>query len=82
MDFYKEILAHALAFGEVKIVFPGEAMDIAQIVEGECYKTLRKIKTIIDDDSLEDRECFIKIEEIISAFEEIGSYCGGRHDFS
>ena len=40
-----------------------------------------KIKAIIEDDSLEDKECFRKIEEIVCAFEEIGSNGGSRHDF-
>lgn len=79
MDLYKEILAHALAYGDVKVMFP--ALDPAQIVEGACYQALLKIKAIIEDDSLEDSECFIKIEEIICALEEIGSNGGSRHDF-
>lgn len=53
MELYKEILAHALAYGEVKITFPN--MNPAQIVEGTCYQALEKIKAIIADDSLEDR---------------------------
>jgi len=50
----------------------------------ETYRSLfpcQKIKAVIEDDSLEDRDCFIKIEEIVSAFEDIGSTCGPRHDF-
>ena len=56
-------------------------MDAAQIVELECYKALQKIKAIIEDDSLEDDTCFKKIEEIVCAFEQMGSSGGGRHDF-
>lgn len=81
MELYKEILIHALAYGDIKITFPGQELDIGQIVEGECYKTLQKIKAIIEDDSLEDDECFMKIEHIILALEEIGSSGGIRHDF-
>ena len=81
MELYKEILAHALSYGEVKITFQGQSPDIAQIVEGECYKALQKIKAIICDDSLEDSECFMKIEEIICLFEQLGIHCGTRHDF-
>ena len=40
-----------------------------------------QIKAIIEDDRLNDSECFQKIEEIIRAFEEIGSGGGIRHDF-
>lgn len=79
MELYKEILAHALTYGEVKVTFPD--MDISRIVEGECYKALQKIKAIIHDNGLEDAECFMKIEEIICTLENIGSSGGGRHDF-
>ncbi|MEE1055782.1 MAG: hypothetical protein UH239_00850 [Acutalibacteraceae bacterium] len=47
----------------------------------ESYKALQKIKTIIEDDSLEDKECFMKIEEIVCLFEALGSDGGNRHDF-
>ena len=81
MELYKEILAHALSYGEVHITFPGQELNITQIVENECYQALQKIKAIIHDDSLEDAECFMKIEHIILTLEEIGSSGGIRHDF-
>lgn len=81
MELYKEILAHALAYEELQINIPALQLNATQIVEMECYKALQKIKAIIEDDSLEDRECFMKIEEIVHAFEEIGSTGGTRHDF-
>ena len=81
MDLYKEILAHALTYGEVKITFPDQNCDLAKIVEGECYQALQKIKAIIQDDSLTDEECFLKIEEIVCVLESVGSGGGFRHDF-
>ena len=81
MDLYKEILSHALASGGVKITFSSEHPNIQQIVEGTCYNALQKIKAVIEDDSLEDEECFMKIEQIICVLEEIGSSGGTRHDF-
>ena len=81
MELYKEILTHALMNGEVQISFHGREPDIAKIVECVCYQALEKIKAIIEDDSLEDDECFMKIEEIVCALEEIGSGGGTRHDF-
>ena len=81
MELYKEILAHALTYGEVKVTFENPNMDISQIVEGRCYQALQKIKAIIADDSIEDGACFDKIEEIVCVFKEIGSSGGGRHDF-
>ena len=81
MELYKEILAHALLFGEVKVTFPDGECDLAKLVEGECYQALQKIKAVICDDSLSDPECFEKIEEIVCILESVGSGGGFRHDF-
>lgn len=81
MEPYKEILIHMLAKEEIQIIFPHLQIAADQIAEMECYKALQKIKTVIRDDSLEDAECFMKIEGIINALEEIGSNGGNRHDF-
>ena len=51
------------------------------VLEKECYKTLRKIKEIIQNDELDDSDCFAKIENIICLFENMGIDCAGRHDF-
>lgn len=55
--------------------------EVGSIVESQCYQALRRIQTILQDDTLSDRECFLKIEEIVSVFEDLGSHCGNRHDF-
>ena len=81
MDLYKEILAHALTYGEVKLTFPADACDLGKLVEGECYKALQKIKAIVQDERLTDEECFAKIEEIVCVLESVGSDGGSRHDF-
>lgn len=81
MDLYKEILFHILEEETFEIRFTNLQIDINKIIENECYKTLEKIKNIICDDSLDDSECFMKIEEIVSAFEKTGSNGGNRHDF-
>ncbi len=49
-------------------------------MEQECYQALLKIKEIIEDESLNDAECFEKIEEIIRVLEFVGSNGGSRHD--
>ena len=81
MELYKEILAHALMNGHVHISFQGQEPDIAKIVNTACYQALSIFKAIIEDDSLEDKDCFMRIEEIICVFEELGCACGTRHDF-
>ena len=81
MELYREILTKALMYGQVRVTFENPGMDVSKIIEGTCYQALEKIKAIIDDDSLDDPSCFMKIEEIVNTLEEIGSTGGFRHDF-
>ena len=81
MELYTEILAHYLSDKNAQIVFPDLHLNAKEIVEMQCYRALCKIKDILHDDTLVDNECFLKIEEIICAFEELGSNGGNRHDF-
>lgn len=81
MDFWIEILAQYLAREQVQFVFANPVPDPSAIVEGECYRALKKIKQILEDDTLEDTDCFLKIEEIVSVLEDLGSNAGNRHDF-
>lgn len=78
MELYKEILAKVFEKEEIHIIFPNLKLNAEGIVEKECYKALKKIKAIIENDSLSDFDC---VEEIVCVFESIGSNGGGRHDF-
>lgn len=49
--------------------------------ELQCYITLAKIKHVLEDDTLTDRDCFQRIEEIVSIYEEMGDKIRFRHDF-
>lgn len=81
MDLYKEILVKVLEEHTAQVEFPSLKIDAEKIVEQVCYQALLRIKEIIADDSLDDAECFCKIEEIVETLEDIGSRCGCRHDF-
>ena len=81
MKLFEEILIQALIEGKVQVSFGGADCTVTALVEGRCYQVLEKIKAIIQDDSLDDAECFARIEKIICALEEIGSDGGFRHDF-
>ena len=81
MELFEEIWAETLAEVILDHLRYDDRPTLKQHIEGVCYKTLEKIRDIIRDDSLDDPECFMKIEEIICAFEEIGSSGGNRHDF-
>ena len=81
MDLYQEILAKMLEKEEVHIEFPYLQISAVYMMEGTCYKALRQIKAIIEDESLDDPECFMKIEEVVCLLEKLGSDGGFRHDF-
>lgn len=76
-----EILAHYLAQENAQIIFPQLQLSAAEIVEMQCYQTLCRIQEIVRDDTLEDAQCFERIEKIVCDFEAIGSDGGNRHDF-
>ena len=79
MELYKELLIHALQGGNITVSFPD--FNLNSLLESSCYQALCKIKAVIEDDTLEDEECFNQIEQIICTFEELGSSGGFRHDF-
>lgn len=81
MDLFREILINALMVGDIQVTFNGTGSTVVEAIEGKCYQALKKIKAVIDDDSLGDPECFQKIEEIICILEDTGSTGGSRHDF-
>ena len=81
MELYADILKHLLMNEKIEVRFPDLKTDSAELVESVCYQILRKIKEIIEDDRLDDEICYLKIEQIICALEEIGSSGGYRHDF-
>lgn len=74
VELYYQILGAALAKAMQESM--GEA-----IVEGVCFQALQEIREIINNDTLDDKECFHRIEKIVTVFEKIGSDGGTRHDF-
>ena len=76
-----DIIARTIAAGKIRISFDGMECTMAEIVEGECFQAIQKIQAILADDTLDDPECFYRIEKIICVLEEIGSNGGSRHDF-
>ena len=80
MNLYQEILCNLLQNERIEVNFPN-IPAMVNLVELKCYEALRKIKEILEDDTLSDKECFLKIEEIVCILEELGSDAGKRHDF-
>lgn len=80
-DLFRDIFTKAIAAGKIQISFSCMDRTIAEVIEGECFQAIKRIKAILDDDTLDDPECFYKIDEIVCALEELGSNGGSRHDF-
>ena len=77
MDLYHTILAEFYAeYGHLVT-----NIDAASIIHDRCYQALCQIKAVLEDDTLEDPDCFDKIEEIVTIFEALGSDAGTSHDF-
>lgn len=81
MDLYQEILSAVLAQSEVTVIFPNLTINAEEIVELQSYRVLKRIKAIVEDDRLDDKACFQKVEEIVCLFEALGSECKNRHNF-
>lgn len=58
MNLYQEILADILSREEIRIEFPNLTNHASELVEMKSYQTLKQIKEIIEDDELEDPDCF------------------------
>lgn len=78
MELWMEMMLQSLQEGSTRIV---PTKEVVEFMEMKCYQTLSRIRDIVRDETLTDIECFGKIEEIVSALEEIGSNGGIRHDF-
>ena len=75
MELFTELLINALENGKIEVTFPDLKLDPAEIVELQSYAAL------LEDHTLDDPECFKKIEKIVQTLELLGSGGGTRHDF-
>lgn len=60
MDLLKDIIYNKIEKDEITVTVSGKNADIDKIVESTCYKALNEIKSIIENDSLSDEECFFE----------------------
>lgn len=81
MDLYKDILIELLKKSTVEVRFKNVRLQSDKVVETECYKALKAIRAILNNDELTDYECYRRIEMVVCLFEEIGSGGGSRHDW-
>lgn len=81
LSIQEELAAQAIgteALGYLKQIWTPQRL--AQETERRALKALEDIRRALDDDALEDPECFHRIEAIVRAMEENGLYTT-RHDF-
>ena len=78
MEFLNRMVADKLSRGELHVVLDRETVIG---LECECMAALSRIRAVLADDSLEDPECFERIERIVCELEALGVDCGSRHDF-
>lgn len=77
----EELAAQAIgteALGYLKQTWTPQRL--AQEAEKRALKALEDVWLALEDDTLEDPECFHRIEAILSALEKNGIYTS-RHDF-
>ena len=77
---YEEILEYVRYNQELYEEYPHLKKDAKEIVQLQCYRALNKIKKTLEKEWLDDETCFMRVEEIICALEDIGSGGGLRHD--
>ena len=75
-ELYEDILEELAA-----IIIEKLRVDPAELIELASYRALQNIQAIVRDDSLDDTQCYHKIEKIICTLEDLGSDAGGRHEF-
>lgn len=78
MEIIQKMLSEMLGRGEVVLTILPET---AARLESGAIETLGRIRSILADDSLDDPECFRRIEAIVCELESVGIDCGARHDF-
>ena len=81
MELYRDMLCKILESEEFEILLPKWKMNVEEIIEMKCYQALNEIKKILEDETIDDRDCFESIESIISVFEKLGIGINERHDF-
>ena len=78
MEILHRMAVDLISRGEVKLNL---STDTVRYLENRCFEALARIREILADDSLDDPECFQRIEKIVHELENIGIDCGPRHDF-
>lgn len=80
MEVALNILAKLLIeHGAQVTISGGEGLE--QLLRERCCQALKEIRDVLDDGTLNDPDCFRRIEKIVEIYEALGAGGGSRHDF-
>ena len=68
----KQLYARAIGELVVQHLDTVGAQELARLAQGEAVKLICRIREILDDPTLQDGECFQRIDAIVSAFHAAG----------
>jgi len=78
---YEELAAQAIGYEVLKYLKETESFKkLEQKPESKALQVLEEIRCILDDSSLDDPECFHRIESIVNTLEANGIHTT-RHDW-
>ena len=80
MEFYKDILCTLLQNSTVEVKLTDLTLP-TDFFGAVCYRALKMIKAVIEDDTVDDPTCFLRIEAIMEIFENLSNKIPHRHDF-
>lgn len=83
MNFYESLVSGFVERARAMAGFTKEEEKAlaAELMKESSCRALQEIREVLRDGRLEDPECFRRIEQIVTVYEDLGSDGGGRHDF-
>lgn len=81
MELQQALLLNLLSRYDLQVSFPDLDGSLSALADSQAINTLSQIQAILRDDTLDDPECFHRIEAIVSLLEGVGIDCEGRHDW-
>lgn len=79
-DILKNLYAQALGQEAAKYISALRPGDLAPLINREALSLLGEIKAVLDDGTLDDPQCFRRIEVLVDAFHAHGLPTN-RHDW-
>ncbi len=78
---YEELAAQAIGLEVMRYMKEmGDLKELERKTESKALQVLEEIRRVLNDDSLDDKECFQRIEAIVDTMEANGIHTT-RHDW-